>query len=89
MKRTYSWELKRAIEKHGFTPHQLHKGERYKIGSVYWNGYWQKWYKVVNVVYSNNSLQSVTVKWEDGKDGKHCTPLDINRDWELIGGDIT
>ena len=85
MSKKYSWELKRAIKKHGFIPKELSADARYEAGKIYWNGYWQKYYEVIEVEYSDNTnrLQFVTVRWEDGRVGQHCTPLDINRDWEL------
>jgi hypothetical protein len=84
--RTYSWNLKRAIEKHGYTPKELAPNARYEAGKTYWCGYWQKHYEVIEAEYDNNTgrLKSVTVKWDDGKIGQHCTLLDTRRDWLLI-----
>ena len=78
-KRSYSWELKKAIEKHGFTPVELEEGEKRKVGGTYWNGYWQKFYVVVDM-----SGSYLTVMWSDGRSGTHCTLMDYQRDWKLI-----
>ena len=63
----------------------------YLIGETYWCGYWQKYYTVENVNYSAHLLQGkpymrlkdVTVVWEDGKKGTHCTDLDAKRDYRI------
>lgn len=83
MKRTYSWDLKRAIEKHGFTPKPLAPRAKHEVGNMYWSGYWQKFYKVLSV-NEDDILNHVTVEWEDGNTTTHCTELDAYRDWLLI-----
>lgn len=67
-----------------FLPRKLSKGSRYHVGSYYWCGYWQKWYKVLEVNYEEENLKNVKIQWEDGKIAEHCTRLDYLRDYELI-----
>jgi hypothetical protein len=83
MHREYSWDLKRAIEKHGFRPIQLWKNSKYEKGKTYWCGYWCKYYRVLDVTYEQGRLKSVTVEWQDGHKGTHCTWLRWESDWEL------
>ena len=83
--------LKRAMEKNGFTPVRLDAVALYEAGKTYWCGYWGKWYCVLRVVYdqyySRLVLKSCTVLWEDGEITTHCTPLDPRVDYMLIGGE--
>lgn len=66
----------------------LPKFPLYVVGKVYWCSYWQKYYAVMETNYEKHGryqhLVSVTVQWEDGETGKHCTALDGLRDYELI-----
>jgi len=65
----------------------LPKCPLYIVGKIYWCGYWQKYYTVLDVDYEKcgkyKHLRSVAVRWEDGEIGKHCTSLDSIRDYEL------
>lgn len=83
-----SWNLKQAITKHGFTPKPLTKNSLYEVGKIYWCGYWGRYYKVLAVEYDHAYkfpvLKFVTVEWEDGHIGTHCTRLDPYRDYKLI-----
>ena len=81
------WKLKQEIEKEGFKPVQIAKDSKYEKGKRYWCGYWQEWYDVLAVEYDKNyswCLISVTVKWQDGETGTHCTQLDPRWDYELV-----
>jgi len=83
------WNLNRAIVQYGFTPVELSQNAEYEANKTYWCGYWVKWYRVLNAVYENHGrirlLKSVTVQWQDGTTTTHCTNLDPQHDWELIG----
>lgn len=61
--------------------------DKYKVGQWYWCGYWQKAYKVLHAEYytiqGRSFLDSVTVEWEDGSTGTHCTRLDPGHDYKL------
>lgn len=85
---TYSYELKKAIEKYGFIPKELPKNAKYEARATYWCGYWSKWFKVLEAKYKRygkvEHLSSVTVQWEDGKIGTHQTSLDVFHDWKLL-----
>lgn len=63
----------------------LSKYAKYIKGETYWCGYWQQYYTVIDVCYEKHGkyslLKWVQVKWEDGKETKHCTQLDTNRDY--------
>lgn len=85
--KTLPYGLKKAINETGFIPIELHKNAIYEEGKTYWCGYWSQWYKVLNAEYVTHrnykELVSVTVQWQDGRIGTHCTALDPWNDWEL------
>jgi len=87
MKQEPSYDLKKAAQKHGFTFIPLPPNAEYQKGRTYWCGYWSRWYQVINVNYQgaekNRELVSVTIRWQDGTVGTHCTPLHPAWDWEL------
>ena len=61
--------------------------DKYVVGQNYWCGYWNKTYKVIDVCYENIQghlfLSSVTVEWEDGTVGTHCTRLNPRGDYKI------
>lgn len=73
----YSYELDQLVRKKKCVPYQ-YPTMKYRVGVTYWCGYWQKWFKVLDV-----DGRSITVKWSDGKIATHMTSLDRLRDYEL------
>ena len=61
-----------------YVPYALNKNSKCEVGKIYWCGYWEKTYKVLEVNGYN-----VKIRWQDGKIAEHCTSLDIHRDYEL------
>lgn len=63
------------------------KSDKYIVRQWYWCGYWHQVYKVLEVnyktIHGKSYLQNITVQWEDGKIGTHCTSLDYQRDYKL------
>lgn len=63
------------------------KTDRYKPDQWYWCGYWHQAYKVLEANYQaiqgRLHLKNVTVQWDDGKVGTHCTSLDSDHDYKL------
>ena len=74
----YSYELDKLVKAFQFVPYKLKQNANYEIGKIYWNSYWQKWYKVLEVNGTN-----IKILWQDEKITTHCTLLDIRRDYEL------
>lgn len=74
----YSYELDKLVKAFQFVPYKLKQNANYEIGKIYWNSYWQKWYKVLEVNGTN-----IKILWQDEKITTHCTSLDIRRDYEL------
>ena len=80
------WALQRLVDAEGYRPLPLTKDSKYTPGKRYWCGYWEKWYDVLAVEYDKEypwRLKNVTVKWQDGRIGTHCTQLDPRGDYEL------
>lgn len=53
-------------------------GESHQEGEMYWCGYWEKRYRVIN-----KDGYHVTVEWVDGKITTHSTALDSRHDFRL------
>ena len=86
--RSLPYELNRVMKQGKFkSAVPVIKKDKYKVGQWYWCGYWQKAYKVLQANYytvqGKPYLESVTVKWEDGSTGTHCTRLDPGHDYKL------
>lgn len=80
---TYSYRLDQLVKEKKFVPYKLNKFANYEIGKTYWNSYWQKWYKVLDIKPDPRSYNSIKIEWEDGKIAEHGTSLDTRRDYEL------
>jgi hypothetical protein len=80
--RKYGWDLTKAIEKHGFKVIPLQENAKHELGKTYWSGYWLRWYKIIDVE-KNDRVTYVTAQWDDGHTTRHCTSLDVYRDYEL------
>lgn len=67
---------------------KLPEQPKYEEDKIYWCGYWQQYYTVNNAEYERHGkhdhLKSVTITWEDGRTGTHCTSLDNKHDYELV-----
>lgn len=74
----YSYDLDKLVKNFQFVPYRLKRNANYEVGKTYWNSYWQKWYKVLEVNGTN-----VKILWQDGKIATHCTSLNTRRDYEL------
>ena len=77
------YKLKQLVDKTSLEVHRLPYKSRYEVGKTYWNGYWEKWYSVLSAQYRDKCLMEVHIRWEDGKEAKHCTDLNPARDYEL------
>lgn len=53
-------------------------GESHQEGEMYWCGYWEKRYRVIN-----KDGYHITVEWVDGKITTHSTALDPRHDFRL------
>lgn len=83
MKYIFGYRLKKLI-RDGIIQkiEKLSDNSRYEVGQYYWCGYWSKWYKVENAEYdSDGFLKYVSITWEDGTSGEHCTRLDVRKDF--------
>ena len=80
---TYSYRLDQLVKERKFVPYRLNKNADYEVGKTYWCGYWQKWYKVLEVKDNPRSYNGIKIEWEDGKIAEHGTSLDTRRDYEL------
>lgn len=50
-------------------------------GGRYLCGYWNKTYTVISIdMIEGYSLPWITVRWEDGRIGRHCTAWEPKRD---------
>ncbi len=49
----YSYELDKLVKAFQFVPYKLKRNVNYEVGKIYWNSYWQKWYKVLAVNGTN------------------------------------
>lgn len=74
----YSYTLDKIVKELKFVPYKLKKGAKHEVGKTYWNGYWQKSYKVIDI---NGS--KIKVIWQDGGESTHMTCLDYRHDYEL------
>ena len=78
------YELRRQLQQGKWnTAIPVKADDKYQVGQWYWCGYWHKAYKVLDVEYSGCHLEYVTVLWEDGTKGTHCTSLDPRFDYRL------
>lgn len=82
------YDLRKSLRKGKYkSAVPVSKADRYTAGQWYWCGYWHKAYKVLQASYYTVQgrlyLESVTVEWEDGNTGTHCTRLDPRRDYKL------
>lgn len=75
----YSYTLDKLVKNKKFVPYRLHENSKHVKGRIYWCGYWDNWYKVLDI--DNTGL--VTIKWSDGSIRKHRTSLNHFRDFEL------
>lgn len=80
-------QLLKECEKFSCTPVALPQDATYQEGKTYWDGYFGKRYKVLDVSYTqygkNKVLDHVTVQWQDGDIVTHQTRLDPKHDWVL------
>lgn len=82
------YDLRKSLEKGKYkSAIPVTKADKYTPGQWYWCGYWHRAYKVLEshykTVQGKSHLQSVTVQWDDGRIGTHCTGLDYKRDYKL------
>ena len=61
-----------------YVPYKIKKGDKHKVGSTYWIGYWEKTYTVLEI-----NGYKIKVIWDDGKVSEHMTSLDPGHDYEL------
>ena len=60
-------------------------GMTYEVGSTYWCGYWEQSYQVLSVQHDVPIWQdTVTIRWEDGREVEHSTSLDSKWDAKLV-----
>lgn len=80
----YGYELDNLVRTSNFVPYRMKKRDQYEVGKYYWNGYWKKYFKVLEVEYGQcGYLSKVTVEWQDGRITTHSTPPDRDRDYRL------
>lgn len=82
------YNLKKSLEQGKYKSAILvTKADKYIPSQLYWCGYWHQAYKVLESHYKTVQgklhLQSVTVQWDDGVIGTHCTQLDCKKDYKL------
>lgn len=84
----YGRRLKDALDKKIIKSAEKLKHTYYSQGQWYWNGYWQKAFKVLHKNFEeyngHSRLSSVTILWEDGKRATHCTSLNKSRDFIIF-----
>jgi hypothetical protein len=53
-----------------------------QVGGRYWSGYWQAGYTVTAIDIEGSPFPTVwiSVRWDDGHTGRHCTPWEQQRD---------
>ena len=57
---------------------------RYEIGKTYYNGYWNKTFVVLDVLPNEIWGEEYKCQWSDGRITTHTTPLDPEKDYEVI-----
>lgn len=61
-------------------PYKIKKGYTHRVGATYWNGYWHKAYRVLDI----DEKGYIKVLWlDDNTESVHFTQLDYRRDYEL------
>ena len=65
---------------------KLKEATQNEIGKTYWNGYWAKTYKVLDIFQSEIWGECYKVQWEDGHITTHSTRFEAGYDSEVIGG---
>lgn len=79
--------MKEIIElRTGLKLKKLKKNAKHEKGKTYYNGYWQKTYKVLDYTENTGDWRgwAVVCKWDDGEINSHCTSLDMRYDYEVI-----
>lgn len=57
---------------------------RYEIGKTYYNGYWNKTFKVLDILPNKVWGEEYKCQWSDGRITTHTTPLDPKKDYEIV-----
>lgn len=64
-------------------PQKLNKFGGYKKGKIYFDGYEQQTYEVLDIKLSDVGGWVVVCKWQDGKVNSHSTALTPGMDFEV------
>ena len=59
---------------------------RYEIGKTYYNGYWNKTFKVLDILPNAIWGEEYKCQWSDGRITTHTTPLDPDKDYVIEKG---
>ena len=71
-------KLRHLISEFKYVPYKPKNYAKHEVGGVYWSGYWQNIYTVLEV--NGNKIK---VEWGDGKVVEHMTSIDPKHDYEL------
>lgn len=74
----YSRRLTQLVQEKRFVPYRLVAPYCHEVGAIYWCGYWQKYYTVIEV-----DSRQVKACWEDGTETIHSTSLNPTLDYQL------
>lgn len=63
-----------------YVPYRLNKHSKHEVGHMYYNGYHQEIYTVLEITDEGKTK----VEWENGRVSLHRSKLDIKKDYELM-----
>ena len=76
----YDAKLDYYVSHNRCIPYKINKGYTHRVGATYWNGYWHKAYRVLDIV-EKGYIKVLLL--DDDKESVHRTPLDYRMDYEL------
>ena len=65
-------------------PYKTLHSQRYEVGRVYYNDYWNVSFQVLSVRYYENHDVEAEVRWDDGCYGYICTDIQPGQDYLLV-----
>ena len=73
-------KLLELVSNFRYVPYRLNKHSKHEVGHMYYNGYHQEIYTVLEITDEGKTK----VEWEDGRVSLHRSKLDIKKDYELM-----